>query len=88
MDWRRASMLDKAKIPPEPKPVIAWWLTFSPFATSCSECGEPVSKGQAVAWNHAEQRSVCQVCIDRLSINVQPSKKYLAALEKSQREQA
>jgi hypothetical protein len=79
MNWERANARDRARDrarAAKPMPVVvAWWLTPSPGGR-CPACGNPVARGQAVAYNHAEVRSLCQVCWERAGIVPQPSKRW------------
>jgi len=78
MDWERARQRDQArKAPPEP-PVVAWWLTVARFDGRCDECRERIPHGSTYAYNHAEKRQLCSVCVDRLAIPARPSRRLLA----------
>lgn len=78
LDWDKAAKKGSARVPRSDLPSIGWWLTIS-NGGRCDECGERMPKGSTIAYNHAEKRALCPVCVDRLGIVAPPSKRLLLA---------
>lgn len=57
---------------------LTWWLTVAAKAAQCHECGEPIPVSTAYAFRSADKMSVCTICIDRLGLLPQESRRYKA----------
>jgi hypothetical protein len=78
LDFEKARRQEVAKGVPVDRSVVAWWWTIAGANGRCARCGNKTPRDTVVAYNHAEQRSVCEVCADRLGLSPQPSKRFLA----------
>lgn len=80
LDWEKVGGYKRTVLPDKPpKPAVAWWWIPAKKGNRCSDCGHEVAVGSAVAFNHAEKRVLCEVCVDRAGISPTPSKRYLAS---------
>lgn len=81
MNWEKANREEKAqaRAPHRVTEVVAWWWTPAYGGSTCSDCGERVAKGSALAFNFGTQQTLCEVCVDAQGLQPRPSKKWLRA---------
>jgi hypothetical protein len=79
----------KKKRPPAKRPrqpdetAWLWWWTIG-RGGGCHGCGNPVAKGEVVAFRAIDQALRCQVCVDQRSLTPRESRRYREAKEASQ----